>query len=100
MLAQMQSKPRRMMLPMLLAAPLLASGCVTRADPFPPRADVEALTEAKPEPSVEAVTDAKAKARDDAAIEAWGERVRAAGVRVCEWLVGAGGEYDCGEVER
>ncbi|RDC59805.1 hypothetical protein HME9302_00026 [Alteripontixanthobacter maritimus] len=67
-----------------LVLPLLASVCAPPVStPPPPVADVVAVTEAKPLPSVEAVTDAKAKARDDAAIEAWGERIQAAGVNLC-----------------
>ena len=75
---------------------LLAPACSKPAIPsLPPAIDVEAVVETKPKPSVEAVTDAKAKARDDAAIEAWGDRLQAAGVRVCEWLNAIGGDYDC-----
>ena len=27
--------------------------------------------------------------------QSWGERVQAAGVRVCKWLVENGADYDC-----
>lgn len=67
--------------------------------PSPPRAsDVEAVTLAKPTPSVEAVTDAAAKARDDEAIETWGETLRAAGVNLCLVLEERFKvDYNCGE---
>ena len=92
------------MLPMIkltaLAPLLLASACPKPVStPLPPAQDVEGATETKPLPSPEAVFDAKAKARDDAALEAWGERLRSAGVRVCEWLNAASkdADYECGD---
>lgn len=91
---------RQMTLLTPLAALLLASACGKPVStPPPPAADVEAVTEPKPKPSVEAVTDAKAKARDDAAIEAWGERIRSAGVNLCLLLKDRfpSADYDCGE---
>lgn len=63
--------------------------------PLPPAADVEAATEAKPRPTPDIVTDAQANARYSASVESWGERVQAAGVRVCKWLNSVGGDYDC-----
>ena len=84
----------------LLGALLLASAYGRPVStPPPPAADVEAVTEAKPLPSPEAVTDAKAKARDDEAIESWGERIRAAGVNLCLLLSDRfpNADYDCGD---
>ena len=90
--------PLKMMKLTLLVPLLLASGCSKQAlQLHPPAIDVEATTESKPIPSVEAVTDATAKARDDEAIESWGERVQAAGVRVCNWLNENGGEFECAD---
>lgn len=81
-------------LPTLLLA---ATGCVSQALPlYPPAADVEATTEPKPVPTAEIVTDAQANARYNAEVEGWGERLQAAGVRLCLWLNEAGAQYDCG----
>tara|TARA_B100000378_G_scaffold144489_1_gene116702 strand:+ start:872 stop:1009 length:138 start_codon:yes stop_codon:yes gene_type:complete len=44
---------------------------------------------------MEIATDEAAAVAYDEAIESWGERVQAAGVRVCKWLVENGADYDC-----
>lgn len=64
---------------------------------MPPAADVEGATEPKPLPPVNIATDAQANAQYSADVESWGERVRAAGVRVCEWLNDAvkTADYEC-----
>lgn len=82
-----------------LAALLLVSACGNPGRiPPPPADDVEAVTKKKPAPSVEAVTDAKAKARDDAAIEGWGDGLYSAGVSLCLLLEEYfETDYDCGE---
>lgn len=72
----------------LPTALLLATGCekqVTAVQTFPAPADLSAVTEPKPRPSPAIVTDPQANARYDAAIEGWGERTQAAGVRICQW---------------
>lgn len=79
---------RRMTLLTSLAVLLLASACGRPVStPPPPAADVEAVTEPKPKPSIEA------------AIEAWGERVRSAGVNLCLLLKDRfpDMDYDCGD---
>jgi hypothetical protein len=47
---------------------------------------------------VEIITSEDAALAHDLALEAWGERVRAAGMRVCQWLNAASDEaaYRCG----
>lgn len=91
------SLPRRLALPTLLVALSLASACAPHiSTQLPPAADVEAATEAKPVPTLAIATDAKAAAQYSADVESWGERVQAAGVRVCQWLNRMGGKYDCG----
>lgn len=87
--------------PMMLTVALLASACHgpgPTSTPLPPVADVEAATEPKPLPPVTIATDAKANAQYSADVESWGERVRSAGVRVCEWLNAAvkTADYQCG----
>ena len=85
------------LMPLVLLWPVSACDRPVSTPP-PPAADVAAVTEPKPVPSVEAVTNAKAKARDDAEIEAWGERLRSAGVNLCLLLEDRFGvNYDCGE---
>jgi len=64
---------------------------------LPPAIDVEAATEAKPIPGPEIVTSAVAAAEYNAAVEIHAMRIRAAAVRVCNWLNERGGEYDCGD---
>lgn len=90
---------RSLRTPTILALALIASACDRPVStPLPPAQDVEAATEPKPVPPVEIVTDQAAAARYDAEVEAWGERLRSAGVRVCEWLNAAakGADYKCG----
>lgn len=43
------------------------------------------------------VTDPVARAQHNAAIEAWGERVSDAAVRMCREMVDMGGPFVCGE---
>lgn len=56
------------------------------------------MVERKPRPTPDIVTDAQANARYSASVESWGERVQAAGVRVCKWLNSASkdADYKCG----
>lgn len=63
----------------------------------PPAIDVQGATEPKPLPPVEIATDEAVALQYDLALEAWGERVQAAGLRVCLWLNANGADYDCGE---
>lgn len=63
---------------------LLASGCAS-SGAFPPPADLAALTEPKPVSSDEIATDPVAEAHYNAALESWGERLSAAGARLCRF---------------
>jgi len=58
---------------------------------------VQAAIEPKPVPTADIVTSAQAAARYDIAVESWGERVSAAGARICRWVVDNGGTlpFDC-----
>lgn len=69
-----------------LAALLLASGCATSGAIPPPVEDLKAVTEAKPIPTDEIATSQKAADQYSADVESWGERVSAAGGRICRWV--------------
>lgn len=64
---------------------------------FPPSADIDALQEAKPMPTVDILTDARAEAAYNAEVEGWGDRLSAAGRRVCRWFAAQGTVVDCAE---
>lgn len=52
---------------------------------LPPAADLQAASEVKPVPSDEIATSQKAADDYSASVEAWGDRVSAAGGRLCRW---------------
>lgn len=58
----------------------------------PPVADIEAATEAKPKPTAAILTDPDADALYNSAVEGWGDRVRAAGLRLCRFYKRTGME--------
>lgn len=62
---------------------------------FPPPADLEAVTEPKPKPTVDIVTSAQAAERYNAEVEGWGDRVSAAGARLCRYYRDLGMKVDC-----
>lgn len=64
---------------------------------LPPSADIEALQEPKPAPPVEIVTDAQAEAAYNAEVEGWGDRLSAAGRRVCRWFAAQGVVVRCAD---
>jgi hypothetical protein len=65
---------------------LLAVSDCTASGVHPlPAADLAAVTEAKPVPSDDIVTSQKAADQFSADIEAWGDRVSAAGGRLCRY---------------
>lgn len=87
----MRSTPLRLaVLSAILPALLLASGCKTTGSPFPPNADVKALTETKPRPTAAIVTEPAAEAHYNASVESWGDRLFSAGGRVCRYLKSQG----------
>lgn len=67
---------------------------------MPPSADLEAAVEPKPIAPVTIVTSEQAAAQYDIAIETWGERLYAAGGRICRWSVRSGAKlpFDCPEL--
>lgn len=68
-----------------LAALLLVSACATPGAIPPPAADIKAVIEAKPIPSDDIATSQKAADDFSASIEGWGDRISAAGARLCRW---------------
>lgn len=76
---------------------LLLAACSPRPQVgTPPIADIETATEAKPRPTAAILTDPAADARYNSAVEAWGDRVRAAGVRLCRFYRDVGVKVECG----
>jgi len=69
----------------LLLMPLLVSGCAPSGG-FPPVADLQAATEAKPVPSDAIATDPSAEAHYNAAVESWGDQLSSAGGRLCRFF--------------
>lgn len=63
----------------------LASGCTTSDAIHPPVADLKAAVEPKPVPGDAIATSDQANADYNAALEAWGDRLHAAGARICRW---------------
>lgn len=87
---------------MRYAACLLAlalSGCGAKSKPVvigqPPRADVVAVTEAKPVASADILTP-QGNARYNSAVSAWGDRISSAGLRLCRFFKAGGMDVECG----
>ncbi|MCW1431414.1 hypothetical protein [Novosphingobium sp. JCM 18896] len=74
---------------------LAVAGCASKPLPFPPRADVVAMTEAKPKPGADVLTDPAANDRYNSVLEARGDRLYAAGVRLCRFFRDTGMDVDC-----
>lgn len=64
---------------------LLVSACASGVTLPPPADDLRAATEKKPIPSDEIATSDRAAADYSAAVEGWGDRISAAGGRLCRW---------------
>lgn len=79
-------------LPAIVAAISIAlAGCGEKPSiGFPSRADVQAVIAAKPKPSAKTLTDPDANDTYNSALEAWGDRISAAGHRICKSLVTQG----------
>lgn len=82
----MSSQRNRISLLLPLATLLLASACATPGELPPPVADLTAVTETKPIPGDEIATSQKAADDYSASVEGWGDRVSAAGARLCRWV--------------
>lgn len=84
-------------LPLLLLL-ITASGCAgpgSLQSAFPPRADLEAVTEAKPMPTAAIATSAQVAEQYNADVEGWGDRVSAAGARLCRFYRDLGMKVKC-----
>lgn len=80
----------------LAVLPALAlAACTTTTAGYPPRADVEAVTAAKPKPTAAILTDPAANALYASKIEAWGDAISAAGKRLCRFYETTGMDVDC-----
>lgn len=90
---------RSIMRPMAhLALPLsllTANGCAVPMQSSPPPADLRAVTEPKPVPGPDIVTSDRAAAQYSADVESWGDRVSAAGARLCRYFAALGMKVDC-----
>jgi len=71
------------------------TGCATPPAVHPPQADVQALIEAKPKPTGAILTDPAASDRYNSAVESWGNRIHAAGVRLCQYYKAQGMDVTC-----
>lgn len=80
----------RAMLPLLLTV----SACGGSGG-YPPLADLQAVTEAKPVPPDEIVTSAAASEHYNAAVESWGDRISDAGLRLCRFFERTGMAVSC-----
>lgn len=72
---------RSLLLPMLG----LACSCAEQAAVVPPVPDLVAVTEAKPVPTEDIATSQQAYDLYQSDLEAWGDRISAAGARICRW---------------
>lgn len=84
----------RMVLVGLAFAGLTACTTTERVG-LPSQADIAALTEAKPVPSVAILTDPAASDRYSSEVEGWGDRLSAAGGRLCRFYQTVGMHLDC-----
>lgn len=73
----------------IVAVALSLTACTTTGG-YPPLADIQAVTEAKPLPTAAILTDPAADARYNASIEATLDRVHAAGLRLCRFYARTG----------
>jgi hypothetical protein len=64
---------------------LLVSACQTPGAIPPPADDLTAVVEPKPVPGDDTATSQKAHDDYSASVEGWGDRISAAGGRLCRW---------------
>jgi hypothetical protein len=61
------------------------SACATNGS-YPPKADIQAITESKPIPPPEILTDAAASDLYNSQLEGYADRLHSAGVRLCRYF--------------
>lgn len=105
----MRSTQRLMASLALLLCATTVSGCAAqeRTRLAFPSAELQAAIEPKPQPTAAILTSDQASEDYNAALEGWGDRVSAAGGRICRWFKRAGAKvpFECpppvaGEPER
>lgn len=87
-------RDKQMRLMFMAAAFMITNGCTTTGAE-PPRADIIALTEAKPVPPPEILTDPAASDRHNNAIESYADRLHSAGMRLCRYFERTGMDINC-----
>ena len=84
------------MIAVLCGAAALGACAEKRVVHAPPAvADLRAVIEPKPKPPISILTDPAASDRYNAEVEAWGERLRAGGMRLCQFFEAQGVAADC-----
>lgn len=78
----------------VLALSCMLAACKTTSA-YPSRQDLVEVTEAKPMPGADILTDPAAGDRYDSAIEGWGDRLAAAGGRLCRHFSRTGMKVVC-----
>ncbi|AIT80931.1 hypothetical protein [Novosphingobium pentaromativorans] len=84
----------------IVIALLFLSACKSTEPPkfYPSPLDLEAVAQAKPKPTAAILTDPKANDMYNHEVEAWGDRIHAAGLRLCRFYQNLGQVVDCGQV--
>lgn len=82
----------------LMCVNILALTACASGGGYPDIKDVSAVTEAKPLPGADILTDPAASDRYNSALEGWGDRLHAAGMRLCRFYQRTGmPNIDCGK---
>lgn len=81
----------------LLCGAAALGGCAEKKVVLAPPAveDLRAVIEPKPKPPISILTDPAASERYNAEVEAWGDRLRAGGMRLCQFFEAQGVAADC-----
>ena len=82
----MLSGARRAVVSSVLLLMLLHVSACAASGGYPPVADLQAVTEAKPVPSDAIASDPTAEALYNASVESWGDRLSSAGGRLCRFF--------------
>lgn len=82
---------------LLLCVAAALSGCAEKQVELAPPAveDLRAVIEPKPKPPISILTDPAASDRYNAEVEAWGDRLRAGGMRLCQLFEAQGVAAHC-----